>query len=76
MVSTGDSGRMRSVRVECYVRGYHVYQRILNPFVGEVAIAVQKERNTLDRYAVAILEEDTCCSSVGHLPREVFPDCA
>ena len=51
--------------MEYYVRGYHVYQRICNPFVGEVAIAVQEER-----YAVAILEEDTCCS-VGHLPREI-----
>ena len=71
MVGTGDSGRMRSVRVECYVQGYHVYQRIWNPFVSEVAIAVWKERNTHDRYAVAILEEDTCCS-VGHLPREIF----
>jgi len=56
--------------VKCYVQGYHVYQRIWNPFVGEVAIAVREEHNTYDRYAVAILEEDTCCS-VGHLPREI-----
>ena len=74
MAGSGDSGRMRSVRVECYVRGYHVYQRIWNPFVGEVAIAVREERNTHDRYAVAILEEDTCCS-VGHLPREISKEC-
>ena len=52
----------------------HVYQRIWNPFVGEVAIAVREERNTHDRYAVAILEEDTCCS-VGHLPREISKEC-
>ena len=39
--------------------------------MGEVAIAVQEERNTHDHYAVAILEEDTCCS-VGHLLREYF----
>ena len=64
MAGTGDSGRMRSVR------GYYVYQRIWNPFVGEVAIAVREERNTHDRYAVAILAEDTCYS-VGHLPREI-----
>jgi len=70
MAGSGDSGRMRSVRVECYVRGYHVYQRIWNPFVGEVVIAVREERNSHDRYAVAILEEDTCCS-VGHLPLEI-----
>jgi len=29
--------------------------------VGKVAIAVREERNTNDRYAVAILEEDTSC---------------
>ena len=39
--------------------------------MGEVAIAVQEERNIHDRYAVAILEEDTCCS-MGHLPRKIF----
>ena len=71
VAGSGDSGRMRSVRVECYVRVYHVYQRIWNPFVGEVAIALWEERNTHDSYAVDILEEDTCCS-VGLF--EVFPD--
>ena len=60
--------------MECYVLGYHVYQRIWNPFMGEVVIAVQEECNTHDRYAVAILEEDTCCS-VGHLPHEISKDC-
>jgi len=38
-----------------------------------VRLLLLKEHNTHDRYAVAILEEDTCCS-VGYLPREVFPD--
>ncbi len=33
-------GDVRSLRVESYVRGYHVYQRIWNPFVGGVAVAV------------------------------------
>jgi len=46
----------------------------LEPFVGEVAIAVWEERNTYDRYTVAILEEDTCYS-VGHLPREISKEC-
>lgn len=55
------------LRVECYVRGYHVYQRIWNPEVGEVAVAVRDIGNGHDRYAVAILEEETCCT-VGHSP--------
>ncbi len=56
-------GDARSLRVESYVRGYHVYQRIWNPFVGEVAVAVREEGNVLDCYAVAILESNTCCST-------------
>ncbi len=36
---------------ESYVRGYHVYQRIWNPFVREVAVAVREEGNVHDRYA-------------------------
>ncbi len=35
----------------------------LNPFVGEVAVAVREEDNVHDRYTVAILESDTCCST-------------
>jgi len=57
--------------VEFYVRGYHVYLLIWNPFVSKVSVAMQKERTTPDCYTVAILEEDTCCS-MGHLPREIF----
>ncbi len=47
-------GDARSLRVESYVPGYHVYQRIWNPFVGEVAVAVREEGNVHGRYAVAI----------------------
>ncbi len=42
-------GDARSLRVESYVRGYHVYQRIWNPFMGEVALAVREEGNVHDR---------------------------
>jgi len=55
----------------------HVYQRIWNPLVGEVAIAVREERNTHDRYAVEPgyeAKENTCCS-VGHLLREISKEC-
>ena len=34
MAGSGDSGRMRSVRVECYVRGYHVYRGLPGPRLG------------------------------------------
>lgn len=61
--------------VEGYIIGYHVYQRIWNPTIGEVANAVSEEgTNTHDRYAVAILEEETCCT-VGHIPRLISKEC-
>ena len=31
MAGSGGSGRRRSVRVECYVRGYHVYRGLPGP---------------------------------------------
>ena len=49
-------GGESSVSVECCIRGYHVYQRMWNPELGEVAVAVRESGNHHDRYAVAILE--------------------
>ena len=34
MAGSGDSRRMRSVRVESYVRGYHVYRGLPGPCLG------------------------------------------
>ena len=51
-----------------------MYQRIWNPKLGEMAVAALEVGNTHDRYAVAILEDHTCCT-VGHLPREVAKEC-
>ena len=51
-----------------------MYQRIWNPELGEFAIAVREGDNTHDRYAVAILEAETCCA-VGHLQREISKEC-
>lgn len=57
------------------VRGYHVYQRIWTPFVGERATTVREPDNEHDRYAVAVLEDETLCT-VGHLPREISKECS
>ena len=47
------SGDGRSSRSESFIRGYHVYyQRISNPELGEVAVAVLEDDNIHDRYAV------------------------
>ena len=47
------SGDGRSSRSESFIRGYHVYyQRIWNPELGDVAVAVLEDDNTHDCYAV------------------------
>ena len=47
------SGDGRSSRSESFIRGYRVhYQRIWNPELTEVAVAVLEDDNTHDRYAV------------------------
>ena len=51
------------------IRGYHVYQRIWSPYVGEKAMTVREPENEQDHYAVAVLEEETLCT-VGHLDIE------
>ena len=52
------------------IRGYHVYQRIWTPHVGEKATTVREPGNKHDRFAVAVLEDETLCT-VGHLPQEI-----
>jgi len=44
------------------VRGYHVYQRIWTLFVGERATTIREPDNEHDRYAVAVLEDETLCT--------------
>ena len=46
------SGDGRSSRSENFIRGYHVYQRIWNPELGKVAVAVVEDNNTHDCYGV------------------------
>ena len=47
------SGDGRSSRSESFIRGYHIYyQRIWNPELGEVAVAVLEDDNIHDHYAV------------------------
>ena len=36
--------------VPCCVRGYHVYQHMRTPFVGEIVTTVRDPDNTSDRY--------------------------
>ena len=61
-------------RIQCCMRGYHVYQWIWYPTIGEILGTTREWDNTHDRYAVAVLEADTCCV-VGHLPHVISREC-
>ena len=53
------TGAMSSFSVPGIIRGYHVYQRIWTPFVGEKFATARAPGNKHDPYAVAVLEDQT-----------------
>ena len=54
--------------------GYHVYQRLWTPIIGEKANTAREPGNKHDRYAIAMLEDQTLCT-IGHIPREILKEC-
>ena len=57
---------------ECCVRGYHVYQRVWDAAIGENLTCRREPTNESDRYAVAVMKDDTVIGHlpcIGHLPR-------
>ena len=52
--------------LESVVRGYHVFQHIWNAVVTEELPCSVETGNPSDRFAVAVLKQDTV---VGHVPR-------
>ena len=59
-----------SLDVQSYVRGYHAYQDIWDPFIGEVLPLEREPNNSGDRFAVAIKRRNDV---VGHLPFNLAP---
>ena len=55
------------------IRGYHVYQRRWSALIGEILQAQKEERNTHDRYAVALFKEEL--GIVGHVPKRMSKVC-
>ena len=53
------------------IQGYHVYQRIWTPHVGEKATTVREPGNKHNRFAVAVLKNETLCT-FGYLSWEIF----
>jgi len=64
----------RSFSASGIIQGYHVYQRIRTPHVREKATTVREPGNEHDRFAVAVLEDETLCT-FGHLPQETSKKC-
>ena len=66
MASQPVSGRedIISLEVYSYVRGYHVYQDIWNPRIGEALPLEREPDNSEDKFAVAIVRRSRV---VGHL---------
>ena len=57
--------------VPSFVRGYHAYQDVWNPSVGQVLRLRKESDNSHDRHAVAIVKSgDTV---VGHIPYNLAP---
>uniref|UniRef100_A0A1X7T5I6 HIRAN domain-containing protein n=1 Tax=Amphimedon queenslandica TaxID=400682 RepID=A0A1X7T5I6_AMPQE len=56
-------------KMDCCIRGFHVYQDIWNPVIGEQLSCVREPRNVVDKYAVAIVKSDG--TVVGHLPKKI-----
>lgn len=58
----------------CGLRGFHVYQDIWKPVIGETLHCIHERNNIHDRYAIAAtkrLPGRLADSIVGHLPREI-----
>ena len=53
------------------VRGYHVYQEVWNPIVGEAFICQQENGNEHDAYAVGTIRAEGGNEVIGHLPRKI-----
>ena len=57
------------VEVTSFIRGYHAYQDVWQPYVGDV-LALEKEAlNCKDGQAVAVMRSQTI---VGHIPRYIL----
>ena len=63
--SMGDK-RTEKYTFKSYVRGFHVYQEIWTPVIGEFLECSHEPRNVEDKNAIAVIKDGTV---VGHLSR-------
>ncbi len=57
---------MATFEFESCIRGFHVYQKVWKPEIGETLECAIEENNPSDKNAVAVLRDGEI---VGHIPR-------
>ncbi len=62
-----------SVTLDSCVRGFHIYQNIWNPLIGENLTCQPEFGNIHDLYSVAVVASSS--SIVGHVPRSISALC-
>ena len=60
-----------SVEFNSFIRGYHAYKDIWEPFIGETLLLKREPTNVKDRSAVAVMKETEV---VGHVPYNISSD--
>lgn len=63
------------LNVETAIRGYHVYQGLWSPVVGELFVSLHQSDNTSDSHAMGVYSQNNLGLLVGHLPREMSHYC-
>ena len=61
--------------VKTALRGYHVYQAVWEPRIGESFLALHEGSNVHDSNAMAVYRHEDPGAIVGHLPREISRQC-
>ena len=64
---------MALYEIESCMCGYHVYKDIWTAMIGEDLLCERKPFNDVDRYAIAVLKDDTI---VGHIPKNISRICS
>ena len=57
---------------ESHVRGFHVYQTVWSPVIGEENLECRHEKNEEDEFAIGVYRNDFQKETlVGHMPRNI-----
>ena len=64
-----------SLVVQTAVRGYHVYQVVWIPTIGEHFVSLHESGNSSDTHAMGVYCDSSPGLLVGHLPKEISRYC-